>query len=90
MHHKPEIVLYFARKPVIRREITSFTKAGRRRIQTGKQEKKDRNPVSWYKSGKEGQISVIAEVRNRTSGWRDEQQNQGGGEMAESKMVVKR
>jgi hypothetical protein len=38
MHHKPEIVLYFARKPVIRREITSFTKAGRRRIQTGKQE----------------------------------------------------
>jgi hypothetical protein len=34
---KPEIVVYSARKSVIRREIASPTKTGRRRIQTGRQ-----------------------------------------------------
>ena len=35
---RPEIVVSSARKPVIRREIASHTKTGRRRIQTGRQE----------------------------------------------------
>ena len=45
----------------------------------------DRKTVSCYKSGKAGQITRNCESEKQDSVWRDEQQNQGGRQMAEPK-----
>ena len=43
----------------------------------------NRKPVSCYNSGREEHISRDCRSKRQDSGWRDEQQNQGGGQMAE-------
>ena len=49
----------------------------------------NRKLVSCYKTGKEGQISHDCRSERQDSGWRDEQQNQGGKQMAVMAEVAK-
>ena len=59
-------VVFLARKPVIRREIASPTKTGRRRIQTGRQEIWTRNQFSSITVDKKAIYHMIEEVSGRT------------------------
>ena len=60
--YKPEIVVYSARNPVIRREIAGPAKTGRRRIQTGRQEMQAGKQFPAITLKKKAIYHVIAEV----------------------------
>jgi len=67
-HYRPKMVVFSARKPVIRRKIAAHMKTGRRKNQTERQEILTGNEfpaitVEWRVI-----FPVIAEVRCRTQG----------------------
>ena len=68
MHYKLEIIVYSARKPVIRREIAGPTKNEGRKIQTGRQKIRTGNQFPALTLEKKDRYHVIAEVRGRTQG----------------------